>query len=141
MDYFLYGLQEDLREEVFRQKLVQDDKPRIELAREINKIFHRRNEKSKPAVAAAIEEEDEPRPKDTKEDLHQMVEKILSEKFEAINRRPGNNRDNRDIVCRYCNKKGHRQDVCRKRISEKAPCKTRDGKTYYPRDTKTQGFQ
>lgn len=48
-------------------------------------------------------------------------------------RGPGNNSNNNKIVCVYCKKPNHHQDQCRKRITDKQPCVSNSGKTYWPR--------
>jgi hypothetical protein len=35
--------------------------------------------------------------------------------------------------CMFCNKIGHMQDVCFSRIKQNQPCKTKDGKIYWPK--------
>ena len=48
-------------------------------------------------------------------------------------RGPGNNSNNNKIICVYCKKQNHHQDQCRKRITDKQPCVSSNGKPYWPR--------
>jgi hypothetical protein len=47
--------------------------------------------------------------------------------------RSGNNANRNGKYCYYCKIQNHRQEECRKRISEHEPCKHRHGRAYWPK--------
>lgn len=53
--------------------------------------------------------------------------------FKFNNQRPGNNSNRNGIICVYCKKQGHKQEDCRNRIKDNAPCVSNNGKPFYPK--------
>ena len=138
MDFFLVGLQEDIREALFDQRLVTDEITRKDLAREANKIYGRKNNidgSARAATAAAIwdfADDDTPvQPSQTISPVEAEM-KALKEEIAALKFQKGGNSGKKNFKCYYCDKPGHTQVECHKRKRENGACKTKDGKSYYP---------
>jgi hypothetical protein len=51
---------------------------------------------------------------------------------------PGNNSNRNKTTCIFCQKLGHRQEDCRKRINTNQPCLDSTGKTFWPKINTTE---
>jgi hypothetical protein len=51
---------------------------------------------------------------------------------------PGNNSNRNKMTCIFCQKQGHKQDDCRKRINANQPCLDLSGKQFWPKVNTTE---
>ena len=137
---FKAGLRDDLRSEVMKagKDTLQESK---RLAIELEVI----NNDKKGRQIAAVQQMAEEGPNDDDDNLQEdevaYINAMRHQKgrapFRGNNFRPrtsngsnGNSGGQKDVVCRYCQAKGHYQKDCRKRLKWKAPMVDANGKPY-----------
>ena len=133
---FLAGLHEKIRSKVLESgKTTPYDI--YKKAVEIETIEEDKKVKATPTVTAVSYENTEPAANaatevdDMDEDELQAVNAIRAQKGKAPFRRSGpNGGAPKPIQCRYCNKWGHMQKICKARQRDKAPMVGADGKPY-----------
>jgi hypothetical protein len=54
------------------------------------------------------------------------------------NSNPGNNSNRNKMTCIFCQKQGHQQEECRKRINSNQPCLDSNSKPFWPKINMTE---